>query len=182
MIKQAPWLVGVGFVWSGALAFEAGAVASDSDSAHPRLVHQKGRSVEASTSKKSAVLDRLRDKHRPVVVFGSKADDAKVAKQRHSWAGPLPEAGVKDRDIIVVEVFTQGEGKAGGEVLKPEEARELRQMFSVADDSFAVVLIGRDGGDKFRWTEPVSAQEIFGKIDAMPMRQQEVQAKGGGSE
>lgn len=135
--------------------------------------------MEAS-SKKSSVLDRLRDKHRPILVFGPKADDTKVIKQRHSWAGPLPEAGVKDRDIIVVEVLAQGESKVGGEALKPDEAQQLRQIFSISDDAFGVVLIGRDGGEKCRWAEPVSAQEVFGKIDAMPMREQEVQAKGGG--
>jgi len=72
--------------------------------------------------------------------------------------------------------------KVGGETMKQEEARELRSAFSVADDAFAVILIGRDGSEKARWTEPVSAQEIFGKVDAMPMRQDEVKAKGGGSE
>ena len=94
----------------------------------------------------------------------------------------MSEAGIKDRDMVVIEVPAQGEGKVGTEALKPEEATELRKAFNVADDAFAVVLIGRDGGEKERWAEPVSAQEIFGKIDAMPMRQQEVQAKGGGSE
>ena len=171
-----------GLVCSSGLAFFLGGSSSGDGSTRPLVVFQKGKSVASSTSKKSAVLDRLRDKNRPVVVFGSKADDAKVTKQRHSWAGALPEAGVKDRDIIVVEVLAQGESKVGGEALKPEEARELRQLFSVGEEAFAVVLIGRDGGEKVRWTEPVSAQEIFGKIDAMPMRQQEVQTKGGGSE
>jgi len=170
MTIHARWIFVVGFV---------AAVADDP--IRPVAV-QKEKVVESSTSKKSAVLDRLRDKHRPVVVFGPKPDDAKFIKQRHSWVGALPEAGIKDRDLLVVEVPAQGEAKVGGETMKQEEARELRSAFSVADDAFAVILIGRDGSEKARWTEPVSAQEIFGKVDAMPMRQDEVKAKGGGSE
>ena len=123
------------------------AVAAPANPGRP-VTLQKGKVVDSSTSKKSAVLDRLRDKHRPVVVFGPKPDDAKFVKQSHSWLGALPEAGIKDRDIVVVEVPAQGEGKVGGETLKPEEARELRSAFSVADDAFAVILIGRDGSEK----------------------------------
>ncbi len=152
------------------------------DSSQVRSAHLKGHPLSSAPTPKSRVLDRLRDKHRPVIVFGSKSDDAKFIKQQHSWAGPLPEAGVKDRDILVVTVLAQGESKEGGKVLPTDEVRELRDAFNVTDDAFAVVLVGRDGGEKVRWTEPVSAQEIFGKIDAMPMRQEEVKVKGGGKE
>ena len=135
----------------------------------------------SSSSEQSRVLDRWRDQYRPVLVFGCAADDSRVTRQGHAWVGPLPEAGIKDRDILVVDVLTQGTSQAGGVALSPDEARELRAAFAVAEDAFVVVLIGRDGGEKARWTEPVAAQEIFGKIDGMPMRQQEVEAKGGGS-
>ena len=135
-----------------------------------------------STSKQSVVLQRLLDKYRPVLVFGTNSEDSKVIKQRHSWVGALPEAGIKDRDLIVVEVLGQGAGKVGVESLNAGEADELRSVFSVAGNDFAVVLIGRDGEEKCRWVEPVSAQEIFGKVDGMPMRVREVQARGGGSE
>ena len=142
----------------------------------------KGKIVSEARSLKSNVLERLVDKHRPVLVFGPKTDDPRVTRQRHAWVGALPEAGLKDRDIVVLEVLGAGESKLGAETIKPEEAKELYSAFGLKDDTFAVVLIGRDGSEKTRWTEPVSAQEIFGKVDAMPMRQQEVQAKGGGSE
>ena len=142
----------------------------------------KGPPVDSAPAPTSSVLDRLRDKNRPIVVFGPQGDDARMTRQRHAWVGPLPEAGINDRDLIVIEAPAEGDGTVGGELLAAAEVAGLRQTFGIAADAFAVILIGRDGTEKARWTDPVSAQEIFGKVDAMPMRAQEVQAKGGGSE
>ena len=36
--------------------------------------------------------------------------------------------------------------------------------------SFSVVLIGKDGGEKLRRTTPLSPDELFAIVDAMPMR------------
>ena len=41
-------------------------------------------------------------------------------------------------------------------------------------EEFAAVLIGRDGGQKLRSGSPISAEELFGKIDEMPMRRREL--------
>ena len=45
------------------------------------------------------------------------------------------------------------------------------------DGAFAAVLVGRDGGEKFRSSEPVPAEKLFGLIDAMPMRRRETNAR-----
>lgn len=129
----------------------------------------------------SSVLDRLRDQHRPVIVFGPSADDPRVVRQGHAWVGPLPEAGIKDRDIAVVNVHGEAGGDVAGKPIGAAEVAQLRSAFGVEPGEFAVVLVGRDGGEKDRWAEPVSAQEIFGHVDAMPMRQREVEDRGGGS-
>ena len=50
---------------------------------------------------------------------------------------------------------------------------DTRERHGVAADEFAVVLIGRDGGEKLRSTSPIPAAELFGKIDEMPMRRRE---------
>lgn len=44
-------------------------------------------------------------------------------------------------------------------------------------DPFTFVLIGRDGGEKLRSAEVVSAEKLFGLIDAMPMRKNEIKEK-----
>lgn len=52
--------------------------------------------------------------------------------------------------------------------------RDLRVEYLTGADEFAVVLIGRDGGEKFRAGEPVSAAELFARVDEMPMRRREL--------
>jgi Domain of unknown function (DUF4174) len=41
--------------------------------------------------------------------------------------------------------------------------------------SFTFVLIGRDGGEKLRSSDVVTAEKLFSLIDAMPMRKNEVE-------
>nr|WP_295922259.1 DUF4174 domain-containing protein [uncultured Dyadobacter sp.] len=40
---------------------------------------------------------------------------------------------------------------------------------------FTFILVGRDGGEKLRSSEVVTAEKLFGLIDAMPMRKNEVE-------
>jgi hypothetical protein len=44
--------------------------------------------------------------------------------------------------------------------------------------SFAVVLVGKDGGEKRRSNDVVAVEELFAQIDAMPMRQSERRRAG----
>jgi len=53
------------------------------------------------------------------------------------------------------------------------DATSLSVAELVSKEGFRAVLIGKDGEVKASWSTPVSQQELFGLIDAMPMRQQE---------
>lgn len=54
---------------------------------------------------------------------------------------------------------------------------DLYQRYRAKADQFTVVLVGKDGGEKFRSTKPVSTQQLFAIIDQMPMRKQEIKLK-----
>ncbi len=43
--------------------------------------------------------------------------------------------------------------------------------------TFSVVLIGKDGGEKLRRTTPLSPEELFAIVDAMPMRRDEMRER-----
>jgi hypothetical protein len=51
------------------------------------------------------------------------------------------------------------------------------KQFKKMKSTFAMHLIGLDGGVKKRWNEPTSCEDIFAIIDAMPMRQQEMKSE-----
>jgi hypothetical protein len=50
----------------------------------------------------------------------------------------------------------------------------LRGRFGVTGNSFAAILVGKDGTEKLRHDAPVTAAKLFATIDAMPMRRREM--------
>lgn len=66
--------------------------------------------------------------------------------------------GIKERDLVITTVEKESEYK----------------KYNVATDRFTLLLIGKDGGEKFRSTKPVAIETIFILIDSMPMRQAEM--------
>ena len=73
------------------------------------------------------------------------------------------DSGIKERDILVSSFM-----------LDTLTADELQKTEIDSSRHFLVVLIGRDGGEKFRADRFVTAKELFAIIDAMPMRRAEM--------
>jgi len=82
--------------------------------------------------------------------------------------------GFVERDLMLYEIFEQGESRVGAEPLSQVDAESLRLRFGVGPGEFFAVLVGKDGTEKSRWTEPVPPGELFRLVDSMPMRQREV--------
>jgi len=119
-------------------------------------------------------LSELRDKFRVVLVFhpaqaeagrtpsGTFRNQVELLKEGHSQ--------LTERDVVVIPVPSAD----GYGTFPAKEEFSLRRQFRVAPDEFTVVLVGKDGGEKFRSNLPVTIEELDALIDAMPMRQQEV--------
>ncbi|MCC5669889.1 DUF4174 domain-containing protein [Nostoc sp. CHAB 5784] len=65
---------------------------------------------------------------------------------------------------------------AWGTVLRPSLGI-CDKRFGVDKENFRIILVGKDGGVKRQDTTPVQPTAIFKQIDAMPMRQQEMQER-----
>ncbi len=117
-------------------------------------------------------LGRYRWKNRVLLVFASSPDDEAAIEQRRK--NDARESGFAERDLIQAFLYDTGDGTFGPEQVPPASAAETRQRLDVPSDAFALLLIGKDGGVKFRSDRPVEPQQIFDLIDAMPMRQQEM--------
>lgn len=66
---------------------------------------------------------------------------------------------VQDRDLVTIEE-TQTQGP-------------WHQRFN-SQQAFTVILIGKDGEEKWRTQNPLNLDEVFQIIDSMPMRQSEM--------
>jgi hypothetical protein len=140
--------------------------------------------VTASTVAASAqqapqdLLAALHHRARPLLIFAApgdaRADDQYMAVQQHTDAS-------KERQVHVIlvsnapvsQVYDAGPGPATS-VATPTEQDALRKRFHVASGTFAVILVGKDGGEKLRATEPIPWEALKSTIDSMPMRQQEM--------
>lgn len=72
--------------------------------------------------------------------------------------------GLQERDLVIMK-YVQDNSNA---------ARFKAKHIS---GEFTLVLIGKDGGEKFRSKTPVTTKKLFAIIDVMPMRRDEMRAK-----
>ncbi len=117
-------------------------------------------------------LSTYRGANRLLLVFAPSASDGRAGRQRELLEGR--RAGLEHRDLLEFRLVEDGPGEAENGPVSPRESARLRRAFDVVDGSFALVLVGKDGGAKFRSDEPLPARDIFDRIDAMPMRRREM--------
>ena len=125
-------------------------------------------------------LSTLVDRNRVLLVFAPTALDNRYGEQLDSFNHH--EADLRARDVLVIPLIQQ----PGPPNLSPtlralqpprisdDEQLAIRRRFHIAASEFAVVLLGKDGGEKLRATTPITAARLNRTIDAMPMRQQEM--------
>jgi len=104
-------------------------------------------------------LEAYHWKARPVIVFG--AADSDVFRKQLELFNRASDA-FRERDIVLIPVSNES-GPQG-----------LRTAYRVAPGEFEVLLAGKDGGVKLRSRKIVQPGDIFGLVDAMPMRRQEM--------
>jgi hypothetical protein len=120
-------------------------------------------------------LDAYRWKSRILLIFAPSADSKAYKQQTREFEGQ--KDGILDRDLIILELLEIRETRAGTKPLSERVARQMRRQFDVGAGEFVLILIGKDGTVKLRSNQPVVISKLFGLIDAMPMRQQEMLKK-----
>ena len=125
-----------------------------------------------------ATLEEMRDCYRPLLIFAPDSGEALLTHQLAELSGQAAE--LKERNILVVINIAGHQQLQKKELqtfpatqLGPDENRKLRDRFKVSDNSFAVVLVGKDGGEKMRSLKLITVENLNQKIDAMPMRKAE---------
>jgi len=112
----------------------------------------------------AAALDPLAGllwKERPLVVVADQLADERFQKQ----IAALEARGRALADYDIKLVALTGDSAA------------LRHKLRLPATGFAVALVGKDGGVKETWRDPVDPDRIFALIDKMPMRRDEVRRR-----
>ena len=116
-----------------------------------------------------AWFDEVRWKHRLMVVSGPSDD---VGPQLA--AGKATETGYLDRELLLIDASREPARLVVGSTDNLPRAATFRQRFGMPEDTFQVVLVGKDGGPKERRDQVFESSELFEIIDAMPMRIREM--------
>ncbi len=116
-------------------------------------------------------LAQLRDRYRPLLLFAARPDDPALLAQMNKLKAAAP--GLAERDVLVIALPYND--PAPTEVgLSAADSLAARRLFHVAPEDFTAILLGKDGGEKFRSRKPISFEKLRDTIDSMPMRQQEM--------
>jgi len=84
---------------------------------------------------------------------------------------------IDDLDIVLFHLFEDGESRVQDSPLKSGGADSLRRKYQIKPGALTLVLIGKDGGEKMRQRNRANFNAIFSRIDAMPMRRQEMKQR-----
>lgn len=109
---------------------------------------------------------------RPLLLFATDVQDPRLQQTRHHLKQQRCE--LEDRDMVIGEFVVRGRSQLDGEPVSASDTAVLRDRYAIAADRFAVVLIGKDGGEKYRLYEVPDLNDIYALIDGMPMRQDEM--------
>ena len=114
---------------------------------------------------------------RPLLVFAPTGNDPRLVEtMRRIEASRCDFA---DRDMVLGRIVADGASTLDGQGVDTNQAQRLRSEFGIGTNSFSVVLIGKDGGEKLRVNDIPDLQAIYAVIDGMPMRGSEMSADPG---
>ena len=80
------------------------------------------------------------------------------------------KAGIKKRDLTIVEVFHNSDVIMNGRSFGSLAARSLCDDYAIMPSHFAVLLLDEDRKVRLRLLRPVKAEELFSFIDTIPLR------------
>ena len=109
---------------------------------------------------------------RPLLVFAPTDSDPRLVETlRRIEASPCDFA---DRDMVLGVIVTEGASTLDGQAVGEDQVQRLTTGYGIGANSFSVVLIGKDGGEKLRVSGVPDLQAIYAVIDGMPMRGREM--------
>ncbi|GAB4187262.1 MAG: DUF4174 domain-containing protein [Thermoflexibacter sp.] len=123
-------------------------------------------------SQSEDILQPYMWKNRLLLVFATSDKNLDYQKQMSIIA--KASTGFVERHLIVFSIFENHGITSTNQSLDFHTCKKLYEKFKISKDNFTVVLIGKDGGEKYRKNATLTSEELFAIIDAMPMRKAEM--------
>lgn len=120
-------------------------------------------------------IERFQWKKRLLLIFSPERADPLFNSLANEIASRRVD--VEDRDLVIFEILESGVSKMNSSELEPQKAASFRERFEIPQNTFTVILLGKDGGIKLKRNDKVRLEEMFRLIDSMPMRQDEMRQK-----
>jgi hypothetical protein len=114
-------------------------------------------------------------KNRLIIIFAPSLDDRRLIAQRELNVHAI--GGLQERDMVIFAVVGADCLNAELNGAPADGAARIRERFGIPEDGFAVVLIGKDGSEKYRSGDIVEPAFIFDIVDGMPMRRREMRER-----
>lgn len=118
------------------------------------------------------MFERYLWQNRVIVILSPGIDNKDRTQQLETLT--TNQSGLKERDIVIWDIVHYERISVDGEHKPQLWTPPFYDQFKVDKKDFTFILIGKDGEEKLRKNNTVSAEELFAIIDAMPMRKREM--------
>lgn len=115
-------------------------------------------------NKKEMNLEAYKWEKRLLLLFATSQDDTELVRQKELIRNN--RSGIDERQLEVLDLVP------GSNAASMRE--DLLKNFDVKAGSYTLLLIGKDGQEKYRSQKAIPLEEVFKIIDQMPMRRQEM--------
>lgn len=120
-------------------------------------------------------FEDFRWKNRLVVLTAPSPDDPLLKEQLELFRDE--EEGLKERDLRIIRIHGKGQAFVDTLPLDPESVENILEATGLDTESFTFTLFGKDGTPKLSSPAPVPVENLYARIDRMPMRRREIQER-----
>lgn len=118
-------------------------------------------------------LSKYQWENRVLIIYSTDDTENNLQEQKIKYA--LSKDEYNERDLLVFHLSDNQFHNLTEKLSEGISISALKTFLSIEKgDRFKVVLIGKDGGIKLKSEQVLSNQKLFSKIDAMPMRRDEM--------
>lgn len=104
-------------------------------------------------------LTEIEQTHRPRLVFAPSRNDKAFLDQMDRLHKARTDLGKSD--VVVAAIFEYQGGQVGPQPIDMSDASKIRRLYNVDDGALEIILVGKDGKEKWRHHGPVAVEALL---------------------